>query len=66
MQKIGPRRGKYKGPVNPRLMKRAQQTIQKDAVVFIGIRLEYLYIYEEKHALVVGALMLFHLAALTP
>lgn len=34
-------------------MKRAQQTIQKDAVIFTGIRLEYLYIYEEKPVLVV-------------
>lgn len=47
-------------------MKRAQQTIQKDMVVLIRIRLEYFYMYEEKHARAVGALMLFHLAALTP
>lgn len=59
-------RGKYKGPVNPRRMKRAQQTIQKDVVVFVRICLEYLCISEEKHARVVGEFKLFHLAALTP
>lgn len=47
MLKTWVHRGKHKGPVNPRLIKRAQETTpQKDFVILINARLECLCHYK--------------------
>lgn len=51
MLKTWLRRGKHKGPVNPRLIKRAQETTpQRDSVILIKARLGYLRVYKSMMA----------------